>query len=330
MKNFFISCLRGAGQVFFQNSAWSGILLIAGIFWGSHQAGSTAPAWGALLALAVSTLTGRILHLPEDDGRQGLWGFNGILVGCAFPTFLDNSVWMWLALILCAALSTWVRTGLNNVMRTWRINSLTFPFVLTVWLFLLAAHSMHSLPSDSLPVPGEPAAFASAFDAGFMPLLRAWLCGISQVFLIDSPITGLIFIVALAVSSPRAAIWGAVGSAAALCMAILLRASASDITHGLYGFSPVLTAIALGAVFHRPSFGAAIWALLGCITTVFVQAAFDTALAPVGIPSLTAPFCIVTWLFLLPLVRFASDKAPDHSDWHRHGSRQGRHDRKER
>ena len=29
----------------------------------------------------------------------------------------------------------------------------------------------------------------------------------------------------------------------------------------------------------------------------------------------TAPFCIVTWLFLLPLLKFDEAEKPDHSNW---------------
>ena len=44
----------------------------------------------------------------------------------------------------------------------------------------------------------------------------------------------------------------------------------------------------------------AAFALLGTIFTVIVQGALDTAVAPIGIPTFTAPFVFVTWLFLLP------------------------------
>ena len=111
--------LRGTGQVMFQNSAWTGLLFLVGIFWGAYIEGQGLVAWGALLGVSVSTITGYILGFPAKDGEQGLWGFNGVLVGCAFPTFMGNTVWMWLALVLCSALTTWVRTGFNNVMAPW-------------------------------------------------------------------------------------------------------------------------------------------------------------------------------------------------------------------
>ena len=111
--------LRGAAQVMFQCNAWCGLLFLAGIFWGAYSSGLPEVAWGALLGVMVSTATGFILNLQPEEGQEGLWGFNGILVGCAFPTFLGDTIWMWIALALCAALTTWVRTGLNNLMRGW-------------------------------------------------------------------------------------------------------------------------------------------------------------------------------------------------------------------
>lgn len=311
--------LRGAGQVMFQNNAWCGVLFIAGIFWGAVEAHQCVVAWGAMAGLAVSTLTGRLLGLPEEEGRQGLWGFNGILVGCAMPTFLGNSPAMWVALVLCAALSTWVRTGMNNVMRPWHVNSLTFPFVLCVWLFLLAARALHALPVDALPAPELPAADglpAVVHHLSPADLLNGWLRGISQVFLINSPLAGVLFLAGLAVSSRPAALWAAAGSAAAVAAALAFGADTNDIAQGLCGYSPVLTAIALATVFYRPGWRSALWALSGVAVTMFVQAGTGILLAPVGLTSLTAPFCITTWLFLLPLIRLGRTAAkPDHTDW---------------
>lgn len=312
---FLRSMLRGAGQVMFQNSEWTGLLFLCGIFWGSFASGTGIVAWGALLGLAVSTLTGRLLRLPAGDGIQGLWGFNGVLVGCAFPTFMGNTVWMWLALVLCSALTVWVRTAMNNVMAPWKVNSFTFPFVFCTWIFLLAARAMNGLRPEYMSDPTLPEAFSAAVDTGFGRMLVYWLKGIGQVFLINSWVAGLLFLIGLMLGNRWAALWAAVGSALALAVALAFGASGSDIENGLYGFSPVLTAIALATVFYKPSARSAVWALLGITVTVFVQAGMDTLTAPLGIATLTAPFCIVTWLFLLPLLKFDEAEKPDHSNW---------------
>ena len=307
--------LRGTGQVMFQNSAWTGLLFLIGIFWGAYGEGQGLVAWGAVLGVIVSTVTGYILGFAPKDGEQGLWGFNGVLVGCAFPTFMGNTVWMWLALVLCSALTTWVRTGFNNVMAPWKVNSFTFPFVFCTWMFLLAARAMHGLPTTHMADPALPAAFSSFESIRLVDLLVYWLKGIAQVFLINSWVTGIFFLVGLFLCSRWAALWAAIGSALALLVVIVLKASGSDVSEGLYGYSPVLTAIALATVFYKPNLRSALWAILGILVTVFVQAGMYMMMAPVGIATLTGPFCITTWLFLLPLIKFDDEEKPDHSNW---------------
>ena len=308
--------LCGSGQVMFQGNIWTGLLFLCGIFWGAFEAGTPAVAWGAVVGLVVSTLTGYALRLPLSEGREGLWGFNGILVGCAFPSFLGNTFLMWLALIFCSMMTTWVRAGFNNVLAPWKVNSLTFPFVFLSWMFLGAARLLQGLSPEHMAQPELTEHISVALDLSVGAVVTYWLKGIAQVFLIDSWVTGIFFLVALYLSSRKAALWAVVGSVLSFLVTLLYRGSADSIANGLFGFSPVLTAIALGATFYKSGWKSAIWTLFGIVATVFVQAAMDAMMLPFGLPTFTAPFCLTTWLFLLPLLKFDED-SPDHSHWHR-------------
>lgn len=307
--------LRGAGQVMFQQSAWTGFFFLAGIFWGAYAAGMPQVGWGALVGLIVSTLAGFLLGQKPSNGYDGLWGFNGILVGCAFPTFLSDTPLMWVALIFCAALTTWVRHGLNNAMCKWKINSLTFPFVMMTWIFLLAAKYFSAMSPDALSTPELTETVNPCIDLTFGGVVQYWLKGVAQVFLIDNWVTGILFLIGLFICSRWAAFWAAVGSAIALAVALLYGAPASDISAGLFGFSPVLTGIAIGCTFYKPGVRSAIWAVFAIIATVFVQAGMDAMMMPFGLPTLTGPFCVTTWLFLLPLYNFSKVDNVDHSNW---------------
>lgn len=318
--------LRGTGQVMFQNSAWTGALFLIGIIAGAAIEERPEIAIGAVVALIVATITGYILKQPNEDGENGMWGFNGILVGCAFPTFMGNTPLMWLALVICAAMTTWLRIGMNNVMGSWKINSLTFPFVFGTWIFLLAAHSFDGLWGEYMGTPALYQNFSHEISLNFAPLLDDLLRNISQVFLINSWFVGLLFLIGLYMGSKWAAIWAVIGSAIALLVAILYQASGIDVAGGLYGFSAVLTAIALGCTFHTPGIRSALWAVMGTIVTVFVQGAMNALFTPFGIATLTAPFCITTWMFLLPRLNLDDQEPindtsevihPDHSHWHK-------------
>ncbi len=303
-KAFPRTLCRGVGQVMFQDNFWTGILFLAGIFWGAYEEGIGIVAWGALIGVVVSTLTGYLLHLPDQRGSQGLWGFNGVLVGCALPTFLGNTIWMWLALVICSAMTTWVRTGLDNVMSKWNVSSLTFPFVLSTWFFLLAARLLSGMPPIHMGTPEFAGGVHETLHLEFVNLVVYWLKGISQVFLINSWVAGIFFLAGLAVSNWRAAMWAAIGSALSLFIVLVWHGPGEDIANGLYGFSAVLTAIALGATFCNNSWKTALWTLTGIIVTVFIQAGLNAFFSPMGLPTLTGPFCIATWIFLMPNYSF--------------------------
>lgn len=311
------STLRGAGQVMFQQSAWTGLLFLIGIFWGAYEAHTPLVAYGAVVGLIASTVAGYLTSESKDPGEAGLWGFNGILVGCAFPTFLSSTWQMWIALVFCSMLTTWVRTGMNNVMAPWKVNSLTFPFVLLTWIFLFASRLMDGMSPDGLSVPSLTEHVTTTLDTSFGSLVEYWLKGVSQVFLINSWVTGVLFLVGLALCSGWAAFWAAAGSAISLAIAIIFKADAADISAGLFGFSPVLTGIAIGCTFYKPGVKTAIWSVVAIVATVFVQAGMDAFFAPFGLPTLTGPFCVTTWLFLLPQFQLnpQPETAPEHPEW---------------
>ncbi len=313
LATYVTGTLRGAGQVMFQGSAWSGLFILIGIFVGCYfdaPLGERMPmvAWGALAGLVVSTATGYLFE-SKSDGDQGLWGFNGILVGCAVFTFLDNSVWSWLVMIIGSAATVVARRGLNNVFAPFKTTSYTFPFILVSWFILLAARNMAHLS----PVGEAYAAFPTeittdTFHYTFQELVVYWLKGISQVFLVNSWITGIFFIIGLALCSRWAAMWAMISSAVALFMSIFFGAAHPDITEGLFGYSPVLTGIAMGCTFYKPDVKSFFYALSAVIFTVFVQFGMDALLSPVGLATLTAPFCVATWLFMLPMYKLQDKK----------------------
>jgi urea transporter len=113
-------------------------------------------------------------------------------------------------------------------------------------------------------------------------------------------ITATLLIASLALNSVAAAVFAVLGAVVAVVTAHLLGAESELITGGLPGFSPVLTAIALGSVFYQPGPRVVVYALVGTVFTVIVQGAMNMALTPFGLPTLTGPFILVTWLFLLP------------------------------
>ena len=306
--------LRGIGQVMFQDNPLSGALFLAAIVWGSLAAGVPQIAIGGVIAVVVATLTAKWLHVDGASLHAGLYGYNGVLVGLALTTFLDPGPLLWAYVVLGAAVSVVVMLGSANIVKPWGVSALTFPFVLTTWLLLLATYGFAGLAGTALPAADVVTPFESvaATQIGVGDFVRGIMLSISQVFLKGSVVAALLLLAGLAVNSIAAAVAALGGAIVAVVVAHLFGAESDLITGGLLGFSPVLTAIALGTVFYAPSARVAAYAAVATVFTVIAQAALNVALTPLAIPALTAPFVLVSWIFLLPrqsLDRTPSDKA---------------------
>ena len=302
-------CLRGAGQVMFQGNALTGLLFLAGIFWGAWQAGMPAVGIGAVAGLLFGTLTAYALGVAKGDINIGLHGYNGILVGCALPTFMAPTPLLWLYIVAGSIFSTIVMLAVANVFKTWKVAAMTGPFVFTSWFLMLAAYNFGHFTITGLPHPGLPAAGAHipTFELGLIQFCKASLTGVSQVFLINNWITGVIFLIALAVSSIPAAVFALGGSMLAVGTALLVGADTASVMAGLYQFSAVLTCIGLGSTFYKPNPKVIVYAVVGTIFTVIAQGALNVPLNAIGLPTLTFPFVIAAWLFLLPNIQFLPD-----------------------
>jgi urea transporter len=294
--------LRGIGQVMLQNNPLTGALFLAAIAWGAFVAGAPEVLFGGMLALITSTFAAMWLRVDRQALGDGLYGYNAVLVGLALPTFLEPSPTLWGYVVLGGAVSVVAMLATANLIRTWQLSSLTFPFVIVTWALLLAAFAFAGVGGGVPPYAGEVALLdpAASNPLDMAAFLAGVYNGISQVFLKASLVSALLFVAGLAVSSVAAAVFAVAAAVLSVTTAHLLGAQSDLVSAGLLGFSPVLTAITLGTVFYEPSPRVALYAALGTVFTVVAQAAMNVAFAPLGIPALTAPFVLTSWLFLLP------------------------------
>jgi urea transporter len=299
-------CLRGVGQVMFQDNPLTGLLFLAAIAWGSFAAGAPGILVAGLVAVVTATLVALWLRVEGSALNAGLYGYNGVLVGLALATFLTPGPLLWAYVVLGAAVSVVATLGTANALNPFGVAALTFPFVIVTWILLLATYGFSGLSGAGLPAASviAPIELLPESALGFAGFFEGVLLSISQVFLKASGVVALLLIAGLAVSSIPAAAFALGGAILAVATAHLFGAESDLIVGGLLGFSPVLTAIALGATFHRPSPRVAAYAALGVIFTVVAQAALVVALRPFAIPALTAPFILVSWMFLLPRQSF--------------------------
>ncbi|WP_374391105.1 urea transporter [Tabrizicola sp.] len=295
LQAFADTVLRGLGQVMLQNNSYAGLLFLAGI-----ACNSPVFAGAALLGTLASTLAAIALEADRQMLRQGMFGFNGGLVGIALLCFLQPTPLAWACVALAAAGSTLVLAALQNALAAARLPVLTAPFVLTSLCVLLASTRFGRLQaSDLLPTPGLPNGASLEGVATASTLGEGLLTGVGQVFLQDNMLTGALFILGLFVASRRACLAALAGSLSGMLVAWAMGAAEPAIRSGLFGYNSVLVAIALSGAALAPGRIAIACGLFATLATPFVTAASAAALEPLGLPALTLPFVLVTWTALL-------------------------------
>ena len=301
---FIDAVLRGLGQVIFQNNSLTGLLVLLAI-----SVNSFVYAGAALFGAVVSTYTATLLRVDNKLVRDGLFGFNGALTAIAMVAFSSRefahgdlpSALLILYVGLAAGFSTILARAFAFIIRNDRVPGLNFPYCVATMLLLGALHRFSGLDAGTvghaLPLSLHPATGTQVYASD------TWLygigTGISQIFLQDNWLTGIVLVAAIAVNSPIGAAAVIAGSALAVAVGCFLGVSEVFIRSGLLGYNAALTALALGGFFVLLDRAGAIYAALGVVLTACVSVGLATAFAPSGLPVLTLPFVIVTWLMLL-------------------------------
>ena len=265
---------RGIGQVMFQNNALSGLLMLIGIFLNSWQMGILAVSGNI-----ISTLTAYFSGYGRDDIKNGLYGFNGTLVGIAVGVFMELSIGSLLLMAVASCISTWI-SRLFNLQRP--LPGFTAPFILSIW-GLLGFYTW--IMPDVLLV--SDAVNDTTQRINYFQTLSF---SIGQVMFQGNIWTGLFFLVGILVNSRTAAFYTVIGTLLPIPLAILLGIDADTLNMGLMGYNGVLCAIALG----DKSWEGLVWASCSILLSVILQIIGMN----LGIATLTAPFVVSVWMIM--------------------------------
>ena len=136
--------------------------------------------------------------------------------------------------------------------------------------------------------------------AGFewLPAVKAIASGVGQVYLCDSWISGVLIIVGICICSRISFAFALIGSISGMLYAYAVGASSDEIFLGLWGYNPVLAAMAIGGVFFVINWQTAIIATLCAFTSALMFGMFKIFFTVWGLPSCTFGFCSAALIFL--------------------------------
>lgn len=279
---------RAMGQVIFLNSTTSGRIIFASLVLGDP----TLAAFAALGSF-TATSTSKFIGLDEDTYKNGLWGYNGALIGCAASVFGPAyPPYMVLSTILGSAATPVLSASLKNATS---LPQWTWPFNIVALTSLLQTRSLLESSQSATTDTGleETVADSSVSTiptTEIIDVVSSPLLGISQIFVVGSPLTGAGISAAIYMYSPKLAYHALGGSAVGCAVGVLSGADLSDVCMGLWGYNSALSSMAIGTFFVH-SRESMILSASSAVASAALFGGMQSLFGTYGLPCLTLPFC---------------------------------------
>ncbi|MDW4279529.1 urea transporter [Staphylococcus saprophyticus] len=282
--------LKNISQVLLLNNAWTGLLILLGLFIGSWKVDVMA-----LIASVIALLLAKRTNYSEEEINTGLSGFNPVLTAIALTLFLVPQ-WYSLIIILVAIIITMpIGSAFREFFKPFGVPMLTMPYVFVSWLILLMSFQFKFVNADVNILPN--AIQEIQFSGHHIQFINAFLSGFSEIFLLKSVLAGTLILIGIFIASRKAGVYAIVANLIGFLAVIVLGANHDQINEGLFGYNVILTVLALGIAF-RTRIQRPISIVLGILLTVVIHAGMTTLLTPYGLPVFTLPFIIATWIML--------------------------------
>ncbi|WP_055693070.1 urea transporter [Streptomyces prasinopilosus] len=308
-----LGALRGIGQVDFQASVWTSLVILAALWVESWETGLFA-----VIGAVVSTLTARLLAVEHDTVTQGLMTYCGVLGAIAMVVYLGHHPSTYVLAVSAAVTCTLITATLNRLLNPFGLRAFTGPFCLVALVMVLGAPSYervwHGTPETAV-TPATPRSPVVSWT----DLWQGFFSNISQIFFAGTWYVGLIMLVGLFLAGWKVGLFAAVGSVVGLLTAWALGAPAALIGEGIYGYNAVLTSLAFGVVLLRPTAWNHGFTVVAAASATALTASLAVLFETFGSHTFTWPFNITTWALLaavplLPRITLLADADADADD----------------
>lgn len=282
---------RSIGQVIFLNSQKSGNVILASL-------GIADPTLAvfAMLGAATSVGTSKLLGLDKTAWKNGLWGYNGALIGCASSVFISSPPFVALGTVAGAMATPFVSASLKSVMSmpqwTWSFN------------LVMLTGLVRSRPLLKAESSVDYAAVEHATT--YTDVLLSPLTSISQIFVVNYSLTGIGILAATSLYSPGLALHALGGGTVGCLTGMVIGADITDVASGLWGYNSALTSMAIGT-FYVDSMRTRVLSCGAAAGTAVLFGGMSMLFGVYGVPCLTLPFCGVASGKLVFSIKFCNN-----------------------
>lgn len=303
---FFQGTLNSYSLVFFSTDRVFAWILLAVTFF------DFISGLAGLTALLISNLVAWLGGLNLEKIRKGYYGFNALLVGLGLGLSYQASTEFFLILVFSALFTLFITVTLEGVIGKYYLPYLSIPFILGIWLTLMATKEYNYLEISHRGVY----TLNEMYILGGMEMVRIydWFnnTGLPQSLVVYFRslgailfqyhlFPGLLIAVGLLIYSRIAFLLSLLGFYAAFTFYQLVGADMNTLSYTYIGFNFILTAIAIGGFFIIPSWYSFFWVILLTPITSILLTAFKIFFLPFQLSIYSLPFNIIVLTFLYVL-----------------------------
>lgn len=293
----FEAILRSYSQIFFSRSKVVGALLLL-----ATGVDLRVMAMG-LLAAIVAWFTTVLLRLDTAIVKEGIYGYNAVLVGLGTSVLLADNQMSVVVTIAASVMSVFVMAAARTATSLNGLPVLTLPFLAVYYLVIATSTSLGF--SMSLLPPGP--------EISFLPgWLALYLKSLGMILFLPRLDAGLILLGALVFHSRIATMLSLIGLAVAYVVMQIgpLSVMMGDTFPMLLALNIIFTAIAIGGGWFVPSWSATGLALVASAAAAAMTISTAPILARFGLPILILPFNLTVWLVLYGFRQRTEDAFP--------------------
>lgn len=306
VRDFFATIVNSYSQIFFSTHKPFALLIMLVTFFDFYT------GLFGLVAVLTSAITGHVLKFDLSVLRNGLLGFNSLLVGLGLGVYFSPTLFL-LGIVILASLFTFlISVSLQGVVGKYGLPFLSIPFIIALWAFMLASNSFSVLGLNERGIftINELYTFGgqSLVDAyhymnnlNIPDGIRAYLISLSAILFHYNLLTGLILSIGLLLFSRIAFSLSLIGFFLAYAFYHLIGAEITVYDYTYFGFNYILSSIALGGFFLIPSRNSYLWMILLIPLVAILTISLNSVFYIFHLSIYSLPFNMVVLLFLYAL-----------------------------
>ena len=325
LELFFSGVLNSYSQVFFSdNRVFSVVLLI--VTFVDPYAG-----FYGLVSVLFTNGMGIGLGFNKFIIARGIYGFNSLLLGLGLGIYFAPGWNLLLIVILAAILVLFIAIAAEGVIGKYALPYLSVPFVLSIWIVMLATRDLTALGisqrgvytlNELYQIGGSTLVwlYESWRQIGLSPSLRVYFISLGAIFFQYNLLSGIIIAGGLLYYSRIAFTLSLLGFYSAFLFYEVVGADLDEINYSYIGFNFILTAIAAGGFFIIPTFSSYIWVVFLMPLVALLTMSLSSVFAMFHLPVYSLPFNIIVLLFLYVLKFRTSNTNQLHTFFYQYNS----------